>query len=442
MHPRSLTLLLLLAVAAPCAGQRAFVDATAPPGGDGLSWATAFTTLQPALAVASAGDEIWVAQGTYRGGFTIPDGVVLLGGFKSGDERRSQARPTAQQTFLDGGGTMRPVIAGDGSVIDGFVITNGRAGAPGGGGVLADGKSPVIRRCTFVNDTAFAGRGAAIAAINGAHVTVSEVLLYQNPGSAHAIDVSGGAGGTFDHLTVALNGADGLHLQDGAVCAITNCLFVQNGGRGVSETGAPPNMPTLANNLFFANGAALMSVQGADLTTIGEVNALSYAQNNIAADPLFVNPAAPDFRLRFGSPAIDAGTGVPLLPTDAYGTPRIIDGNFDGQALPDIGFAEYSNAGIAYTGTAQPGGFVNVFVDGPRSMNAALMFGSGVSSSPVLVPAIGSFALEFPIVVLPLGPPPRSFGLGIPVGLTGYGVIVQGAVFGTQVLNLSSIVDI
>ena len=96
MHHRSLTLLLLLGLAAPSAAQRAFVDWTAPPGGDGLSWETAFSTLQPALAAAVAGDEIWVAAGIYQGGFVIPDGVVLRGGFKTGDERASQARPTAR----------------------------------------------------------------------------------------------------------------------------------------------------------------------------------------------------------------------------------------------------------------------------------------------------------------------------------------------------------
>jgi hypothetical protein len=45
------------------------VDDDAPDGGDGLSWATAFDTLQE--GVDAAGDvgsgEVWVAEGTYTG---------------------------------------------------------------------------------------------------------------------------------------------------------------------------------------------------------------------------------------------------------------------------------------------------------------------------------------------------------------------------------------
>jgi hypothetical protein len=43
-----------------------YVDACAPAGGDGTSWAGAFDTLQEALAVAISGDEIQVATGVYR----------------------------------------------------------------------------------------------------------------------------------------------------------------------------------------------------------------------------------------------------------------------------------------------------------------------------------------------------------------------------------------
>ncbi len=41
-----------------------YVDASAA-GGDGSSWAQAYTNLQDAIGASSSGDEIWVAQGTY-----------------------------------------------------------------------------------------------------------------------------------------------------------------------------------------------------------------------------------------------------------------------------------------------------------------------------------------------------------------------------------------
>ena len=47
------------------AATRYHVDADAAPGGDGLSWATAFDTLDQATALLVAGDRIWLAEGTY-----------------------------------------------------------------------------------------------------------------------------------------------------------------------------------------------------------------------------------------------------------------------------------------------------------------------------------------------------------------------------------------
>ena len=73
------------------AGQVWYVDgqASGPPN-DGTTWCTAFTDLQDALTVATAGDEIRVANGRYTpdGGsgvrtatFRLLDGVALLGGY-------------------------------------------------------------------------------------------------------------------------------------------------------------------------------------------------------------------------------------------------------------------------------------------------------------------------------------------------------------------------
>ncbi len=73
-----------------------FVDDDAPPGGDGLSWDTAYRFLQDALANAVSATEIRVAQGAYLPDrdeanpsgtgdpdttFQLLDGVALLGGF-------------------------------------------------------------------------------------------------------------------------------------------------------------------------------------------------------------------------------------------------------------------------------------------------------------------------------------------------------------------------
>lgn len=88
------------------------VDASAPPGGDGQSWATAFQRVQDALAVAGANDEVRIAQGVYKPGapgasrestFAVPNAVTLLGGFAGLSGAMPDARdPSLFVTTLSG----------------------------------------------------------------------------------------------------------------------------------------------------------------------------------------------------------------------------------------------------------------------------------------------------------------------------------------------------
>src|SRR5262245_37065572 len=67
-----------------------FVDQSAPgPTHDGASWATAYARLQVALAHSVSGDEIHVADGTYKptngtdasATFKLTSGAAILGGY-------------------------------------------------------------------------------------------------------------------------------------------------------------------------------------------------------------------------------------------------------------------------------------------------------------------------------------------------------------------------
>lgn len=90
------------------------VDAAAAPGGDGSTWDLAFDDLQDALDASIAGDQLWIANGTYLPGartdqadprsatFRIPPGRSLIGGFAGFESSIDERAGQAQQTVLSG----------------------------------------------------------------------------------------------------------------------------------------------------------------------------------------------------------------------------------------------------------------------------------------------------------------------------------------------------
>lgn len=73
-----------------------YVDTDATGSNCGTSWEDAFTDLQDALAIASVGDQIWVAEGTYpptpgtewAATFHLVNGVGVYGGFDGTESHR------------------------------------------------------------------------------------------------------------------------------------------------------------------------------------------------------------------------------------------------------------------------------------------------------------------------------------------------------------------
>ena len=162
-------------IATPAAAQTIYVDANAQPGGDGLTWTTAYNYLQDALADAQTGDEIWVAEGTYyptsdyglgigdRGKhFRMINGVAIYGGFPPGGDTFESRDPNQYETILSGDiGTVSDnsdncyhvfyhpdgLDLGPNAILDGFTITGGQHG------ICNDNTSaPSIMRCTVTSN--------------------------------------------------------------------------------------------------------------------------------------------------------------------------------------------------------------------------------------------------------------------------------------------------
>jgi hypothetical protein len=329
------------------------VRAQAAPGGDGTTWRNAFDDLQPALDRAAAlrhVREVWVAAGTYVGGFVVPDGVHVYGGFLPGDRSRGQRRPTAHTTALDGANTQRVLVLGDGCLLDGFTVRNGRAGGLGGGGALVDGTSPRIRNCTFRDNTNIAGRGSALSVwSNAAPIVESSIFTDNGDGqSGHVIDINT-SGGRYENLAVYDNFDNGLHFQFGSDPIIRNSVFALNTGRGICHISSS-DAPVLEHNLLWNNGVSLMHVMGSELQTIAQINALSYASDNVTGDPLFVDAGGGDWRPSAASPCVDAGypATFPALAVDGRGAPRVLDGDLDRAVRVDIGPYERSHVELNF----------------------------------------------------------------------------------------------
>ena len=144
--------LLLISMSSRAAIRYVNVDATGLD--NGTSWANAFISLQSAFDVAVAGDQIWVAQGTYKPtkdpiGNTSPadprdktfyliNAVEVYGGF-IGTETAINQRIASNVTILSGDiGTINnthdncyhvvlSVSDANTTKLDGFTITAGRA---------------------------------------------------------------------------------------------------------------------------------------------------------------------------------------------------------------------------------------------------------------------------------------------------------------------------
>jgi len=221
-----------------------------------------------------AGNEIWVARGTYypdNSGldrskrFIIPDGVSLYGGFAGTETERDQRDWSVFVTELSGDinrtgnlfGNSHTVVdvsnTSPTTLIDGFIISRGNAeglaieGYPlynTGAGIFNSGGSPVIRNCIISRNSGI--QGAGMANIFEANPTLINVTFRNN-----FVPYPGGGAGMLNS-----ENSNPLILS----CRFENNESEQLGGAIINTFGSSPE---IRNSLFLSNralnGAAISS---------------------------------------------------------------------------------------------------------------------------------------------------------------------------------------
>ncbi len=343
------------------------VDPAATNGaGNGYNWEDAYTNLTTALAAARAGEQIWVAKGTYypdaQGSpFTIQAGVAMYGGFGNGNRsnpgaRRDPTAPTNQTVLsgdinhattpgLDAGNAANVVyLAGDGATLDGFIIQGayflGGNGYNSGGAVKIHYNNATVRGCIIRNNYGDFGGG-----IGGLPSSLKTGLLIENCiFTGNIAPVYGSAAGYFFNVsgrmrncTVAGNGSsdkDGSwQQQKNANLEMENCIFWDTSPSPTWPGGFKRN--ELNHNSITVN-AYNSDIRGGWLEGTGNLMQGS-GVNMLNVDPQFVDAGASDFRLNATSQCLAAGDPARAPATDIRGVAR-------SKTNPAIGAYEGLNA--------------------------------------------------------------------------------------------------
>ena len=247
---RHVTAILLFLLFSPMllSAKRLHVSLLGNDNQDGLSWGTARRTVQSAIDSATAGDDVWVAEGChtatriracdsaylFASSFILKDGVSLYGGFK-GDEDTLEARPrdgNLQWKFRHAtvltvpSETPGSVLHTDevefehSTIIDGFTLCGGMAlgvgfeGSGGGGAVLPG--NVIMQNCIVQGNLARDGGGVATSG----NATIRQCLIRDN-----------------EVVDEGWSGCGGGLLCEGDGAIIENCLILANGQEGTVRYG-------------------------------------------------------------------------------------------------------------------------------------------------------------------------------------------------------------
>ena len=356
------------------------------------TWATAATNIQDAIGASGvAGRVVWVTNGVYdTGGVSVWGQMTNRIALSNGVVVRSVNGPAVTvirgapaPSGTNGDGAIRCAYVGDGSLLDGFTLTNGHTRASGdnsreqgGGGAWCE-QTGVVTNCTFLGNEAFRDGGGANGGIfHGCTFRdnragddsggVDDAMLYYCILIGNQANATGGGSGESTLYNCTLTGNSARYGGGTSLGTLTNCILAANsareGGGGADSsvlynctltgnstlfgTGGGATRSTLNNSILYYSSAPSSGLgpnyQDSTLNYCCTAPAPSNGIGNITAEPLFVDRLNGNLRLQSNSPCINAGTKDYITgPTDLDGRPRIVGDTVD------MGAYEYQGPGLS-----------------------------------------------------------------------------------------------
>lgn len=445
----SQSVVCILLITVPASAQTVwYVDDGGDTENGCTSWADACLELQTALSLTEAGDQIWVAAGTYKpdydvatgkhtgdrgAAFELTSGVGVYGGFDGTEGSLEDRAGLFDQTILSGDldgddtpvGCMEDsadcdsfgrlcinnfciisdnnaensyhVVIGSGTdaatFLEGFTISAGNADGIGpdgeGGGLRNESGNLTVANCTFMDNTANAGGGMANR--DGSNPKVFNCDFSHNSASS----IGGGIYNASSHPTV------------------TNSTFIENSSRKGGGMYNTASSLTLTNCTFIGNLASRDFDTG-NFATGGGLQITG-------ANPTVTNCAF------IGNSASDQGGG---MYNQSSAGPTVINCTFSGNVTTGVygGGGGMGNRGSTPTltnctfsgnsaGLTGGGGILNIFT-GYLTLNNCILWGnvpdqssgapqeanySIVQGGWVWAGGIGMLDID-PLFVGPLGP--------------------------------------